>query len=153
MHRYIAKTKEYIKRFFLIDDTPHKVAAGFALGVFWGIMPGEGVGTTLLTAYLLRFNRLSATAGVLASNMWTTFIVLPLAAIAGGFAFHVSPESLTSSFWSTYNLGWKFFLTETIFLKILTPFFVGFFIVSIAIALFFYFLLYFVLKYNKVRFR
>jgi len=153
MRRYIIKTKKYIKQFFLIDDTPHKVAAGFALGVFWGIMPGEGVGTTLITAYFLRFNRLSATAGVLASNMWMTFVVLPLAAIVGGFAFNISPESLMSSFWDTYDLGWKHFFTETIFLKILTPFFVGFFIVSVAIASLFYFLLYFLLKYKKVKFR
>ncbi|MCX6761888.1 MAG: DUF2062 domain-containing protein [Candidatus Moranbacteria bacterium] len=153
MHHYITKTKKYIKRFFLIDDTPHKVAAGFALGVFWGIMPGEGVGTTLVTAYLLRFNRLSATVGVLASNMWTTFFILPLAAIFGGLVFRVSPDFLINSFHETYDLGWKYFFTETIFLKILTPFFVGFFIVSIAIALFFYFLLYFLLKYKKVRFR
>ncbi|MFZ2188161.1 MAG: DUF2062 domain-containing protein [Candidatus Moraniibacteriota bacterium] len=150
---YITKTKQYIKQFFLIDDTPHKVAAGFALGVFWGIMPGEGVGTTLITAYFLRFNRLSATAGVLASNMWMTFVVLPFAVAVGGFIFRVSPEFLMNSFHETYGLGWKYFFTETIFLKILTPFFVGFFIISIVIALIFYFLLYFLLKYNKLKFR
>ena len=153
MSKYIQKTKTYIKRFFLIDDTPHKVAAGFALGVFWGIMPGEGVGTTLVTAYILSFNRLSATAGVLASNMWTTFFVLPLAAIFGGAVFRVSPKFLMNSFHETYDLGWKYFFTETIFLKILTPFFVGFFIVSAVIALFFYFLLYFILKYKKLKFK
>jgi uncharacterized protein (DUF2062 family) len=150
---YIAKAKEYIKRFFLINDTPHKVAAGFALGIFWGIMPGEGVATTLITAYFLRFNRFSATAGVLASNMWATFIVLPLAAITGGFLFNVNPQKLIDNFNATYELGWKYFFSETIFLKILTPFFVGFFIVSVAIALFFYFLFYFLLKYKKVEFR
>ena len=149
MRKILAK----FKKFFLIDDTPHKVAAGFALGVFWGIMPGEGVGTTLVTAYILRFNRLSATAGVLASNMWTTFFVLPLATIAGGFVFRVSPEFLMNSFHETYDLGWRYFFTETIFLKILTPFFVGFFIVSFAIALLSYLLVYFVLKYEKMRFR
>jgi uncharacterized protein (DUF2062 family) len=153
MSKYITKTKKYIKQFFLIDDTPHKVAAGFALGVFWGIMPGEGVGTTLVTAYFLRFNRFSATAGVLASNMWTTFIVLPLAATFGGLVFRVSPEFLMRSFRETYALGWKYFFTETIFLKILTPFFVGFFIVSISISLFFYFLLYSLLKYRKIKFK
>ena len=151
MHRYIAKAKEYIKRFFLIDDTPHKVAAGFALGVFWGIMPGEGIGTTLITAFFLRVNRFSATAGVLASNMWMTLAVLPLATVAGGFIFQVNPEFLVSAFWSNYQLDWKSFFTETTIFKILTPFFVGFFVVSIAIALFCYFLLYFMLKYSKIK--
>ena len=153
MQHFIQKTKKYVKQFFLIDDTPHKVAAGFALGVFWGIMPGEGVGMTLLTAYILRLNRLSATAGVLASNMWMTFVVLPFAVSVGGFIFRVSPEFLMNSFHETYGLGWKYFFTETIFFKILTPFFVGFFIVSIAIALFFYVLLYFPLKYKKIKFK
>ena len=153
MHHYITKTKIYIKQFFLIHDTPHKVAAGFALGVFWGIMPGEGVATTLITAYILRFNRFSATAGVLASNMWMTFVVLPLATMTGGFLFNIKPQELVDNFNATYALGWKYFFSELIFLKILTPFFVGFFIVSISIALFFYFLLYFLLKYEKVRFK
>ena len=122
MNRYIAKTKGYITRFFLINDTPHKVAAGFALGLFWGIMPGEGVGTTLITAYFLRLNRFSATAGVLASNMWMTVVVLPFAAFIGGLIFRVSPEFLINSFWETYELGWMYFFTKTIVLKILMPF-------------------------------
>jgi uncharacterized protein (DUF2062 family) len=153
MNRHIQKTKKYLRQFFLIDDTPHKVAAGFALGLFWGIMPGEGVGTTLITAYFLRLNRLSATAGVLFSNMWMTVVVLPFAAIVGGFIFRVSPEFLIDIFWETYGLGWRHFFSETIILKILTPFFTGFFVVSISIALFFYFLLYFMLKYKKLRFK
>lgn len=153
MHRQIIKIKKYIKQFFLIDDTPHKVAAGFALGLFWGIMPGEGVATTLITAYFLSFNRFSATAGVLASNMWMTLVALPFATAVGGFIFRVSPKLLIESFHETYGLGWKYFFTETIFLKILTPFFAGFFVVAISIALVFYFLLYFVLKYKKMRFR
>ncbi len=147
------KIKTYIKKFFLIDDTPHKVAAGFALGVFWGIMPGEGVATTIITAALLRFNRLSATAGVLASNMWATFIVLPLAATVGGFFFNVNPKLLIQNFNETYQLGLKYFFTETIIVEILTPFFVGFLTVSISISLFFYFTLYFLLKYRKIKFK
>ena len=70
MKKLWRKIKNGVKKFFLIDDTPHKIAGGFALGVFWGIMPGEGVATTLITAVLLRLNRLSATAGVAMSNMW-----------------------------------------------------------------------------------
>lgn len=147
------KIKNFITKFFLIDDTPHKIAAGFALGVFWGIMPGEGVGITLITASLLRFNRLSATSGVLASNMWTTFIILPLAATVGGFFFNVSPEFLIKSFNETFHLGFKYFFTETVIIKILTPFFVGFLVVSVLISVFFYLGIYFLLKYEKLKFK
>lgn len=147
------KIKDFIKKFFLIDDTPHKVAAGAALGIFWGIMPGEGVATTLVTATILRFNRLSATAGVLATNMWTTAVILPLAAFAGGFLFKVNPSILINNFKSTYHLGLKYFFTEAIFTDLLIPLLVGFLVVSVAISLVFYFLLYFLLKYHKIRFK
>lgn len=147
------KIKELIKKFFLIDDTPHKIAAGAALGIFWGIMPGEGVATTLITATILRFNRLSATAGVLGANMWTTIVVLPLAAVAGGFLFKVSPTVLINNFKSTYHLGLKYFFTEAIFTDLLLPLIVGFFIVSIIISLAVYFLLYLWLKYKSIRFK
>jgi len=147
------KIKNFIKKFFLIDDSPHKVAAGAALGIFWGIMPGEGVATTLITASILRFNRLSATAGVLAVNMWTTFLIVPFAATVGGFLFNTNSQTLINNFKATHNLGWKYFFTETIFTNLLLPLIVGFLIVSLAIALAFYFLLYFLLKYHKIRFK
>lgn len=153
MNKTLDKVKNFIKKFFLIDDSPHKVAAGLALGVFWGIMPGEGLAATLITASILRFNRLSATAGVMAVNMWATVVILPLAAIFGGFLFKVNPEILTINFKSTYDLGIKYFFTETIFTDLLLPLVIGFLIISMAISLAFYFLFYFLLKYRKVKFR
>lgn len=153
MNKTTTKVKTFIEKFFLIDDSPHKVAAGLALGIFWGIMPGEGLATTLITASILRFNRLSATAGVLAANTWTTVIILPLAAFGGGFLFKVNPELLIHNFKSTYSLGLKYFFTETIFTGLLLPLIVGFLIISVSISLIFYFLFYFLLKYKKVRFK
>lgn len=147
------KIAEFIKKFFLIDDSPHKVAAGAALGIFWGIMPGEGVATTLVTASILRFNRLSATAGVLAVNMWTTFLIMPLAATVGGFLFHINPKTLIHNFQTTFHLGWRHFFSETIFTDLLLPLIIGFIIVSALISLLFYFLLYFLLKQKKIRFK
>ncbi len=81
------RIKIFFKKFFLINDTPHKIAAGAALGIFLGIVPGEGVMTTLVLASLFRFNRAAALIGVLATNMWTTLAVLPLAAGVGSFLF------------------------------------------------------------------
>ena len=147
------KIKVFIKKFFLIDDTPHKVAAGAALGVFWGIMPGEGVITTLVTSALLRFNRLSATAGVLADNMWKNLLVLPLAAFVGGILFRISSGQLIENFKSTYMMGIGNFFNFTIIFQIVVPLLVGFIITALIIALAFYFLLYFLLKYKKIKFK
>ena len=151
--RIIKKIKSFFLRFFLIDDTPHKIAAGAALGVFWGIMPGEGVGTTIITATIFRFNRFAATSGVLATNFWTTFFILPIAAIMGGFFFKINPAVLIEDFKNTYQLGIKYFFSESIFSSLIFPLLVGFLITSLAISLFVYVVLYFLLKYRKVRFK
>jgi uncharacterized protein (DUF2062 family) len=153
MPHYIKRAKEKIKQFFLIDDTPHKVAAGFATGIFFGMMPSEGPLTAFLVSSLLRFNRLSAMSGVFSCNAWSTLVVLPLATTVGGFIFQVSPQVLVDGFKEAYALGFKYFFTKVIFFDILTPFFVGYFIVSFSIAFSFYFSLYLLLKYKKVRFK
>ena len=81
------------RKFFLINDTPHKVAGGAALGTFLGIVPGEGVLITLLLSSLTRLNRLAALAGVGATNMWTTVLTLPVAAFFGGWIFRIDPHN------------------------------------------------------------
>jgi uncharacterized protein (DUF2062 family) len=144
------KIKKFFKQFFLINDTPHKIAGGGALGMFLGIVPGEGVLTTLALASIFRLNRLSATAGVLSTNMWTTFIVLPGAAAIGGFLFDTSGKELIKEFDQTYHLGLKFFLSKAILLDVALPLLVGFFIIAGSISLSFYFLLYYLLKTKKV---
>lgn len=151
--KVFTRTKKFIKKFFLIDDSPHKIAAGAALGIFMGIVPGEGVISTLVLATLLRFNRLSATAGIFAANMWTTLLVLPLAAITGGFLFGVSPQTLTANFYETYNLGLSYFFSKLILFELVLPLMVGYILSALAISLIFYFLLYFLLKYKKVSFK
>lgn len=147
-----AKFKRFIDKFFLINDTPHKIAAGAALGIFLGIVPGEGVLTTILFSSLFKLNRLAAIIGVGATNMWTTVLLLPFAAAAGGLLFGVSPDYLISQFNQTYHLGLKFFLSKIILLDILLPLVTGFFIVAGAIALVFYYLLYFPLKKRNITF-
>lgn len=145
------KIKAFFLHFFTLKDTPHKIAAGFALGTFLGIVPGEGLATTLILATIFRINRASATAGVLATNMWGTVVVFPLVAIVGGFLFGSTPNHLTQQFEQTYHLGFRYFLSKVIFFDLALPLIVGFIIVAGAISLLFYFTLYFLLKYNKIK--
>lgn len=153
MNNVLQKIKVFIKRFFLIDDSPHKIAAGAALGIFLGIVPGEGVATALILASLFRLNRLSATAGVLATNMWTTVAVLPLAAGFGGYFFGIKSDTLIYNFNATYHLGWKYFLSKVILFDFFLPLTLGFLFAAATISLAFYFFLYFLLKYRKIRFK
>lgn len=137
-------------RFFAIKDSAHNIAAGAALGIFFGILPGEGVGTTLVFASLLRLNGAAATLGVLATNMWTTFVVLPMAVFTGSFLFGQTSASLYDHFYQTYNLGWKYFLSKVIFFDLALPLMCGYLLVSVAIALFFYLFVLIFLKYFKI---
>jgi uncharacterized protein (DUF2062 family) len=153
MNKFFLKTKTFIKKFFLIDDSPHKVAAGAALGIFLGIVPGEGVGATLLLSTLFRFNRLSATAGVLSINMWGTVLFLPFAAAVGGLLFGIDSSTLIQNFYDTYNLGIRFFFSKIIFFDLLLPLIVGFLVSAGIFSLAIYFLLYLLLKFKKLKFR
>lgn len=144
------KFKKFVNKFFLINDTPGKIAGGAALGIFLGIVPGEGLLTTLVLASLFRLNRMSATAGVLATNMWMTLVALPFAATVGGFLFKKGPSYLISEFNQTYHFGLKFFLSKAILLDIVFPLVVGFIIVAGTIAIVFFSLLYFPLKKRNI---
>ena len=147
------KLKKFFEKFFLINDTPGKVAGGAAVGIFIGIVPGEGVISTLLIASVFRLNRLAATAGVLITNMWMTLAVLPLAAYIGGVLFRVAPGQLMENFRATYDMGIGHFFNFTIFFELVIPLMVGFIIAAGIIALAFFFLLYFLLKYKKLKFK
>jgi len=61
-------------RFVRLRATPANIARGFAIGIFWGMFPLPGVQmlTAILTAALLRSNKLAAAAGTWLSNPLTT---------------------------------------------------------------------------------
>ena len=146
------RLRDYIKRFFLIDDTPHKVAGGAALGIFLGIIPGEGVLATLFFAYIFRLNRLAALAGVLAVNMWTTVFALPIAAAIGGLIFRIDPQTLSDDFHDSLNLGWQYLFSWNIFRETALPLIVGYVVLAGAVAILIYFaLLYILIKQKKLK--
>ncbi|HOX11123.1 MAG TPA: DUF2062 domain-containing protein [Candidatus Moranbacteria bacterium] len=147
------KIKNFLRHFFTLKDTPHNIAAGFALGVFLGIVPGGGPLTTLLVATFFNWNRASATIGVLASNLWTTLLILPMAATIGGFLFNTTPACLMREFNRTLDLGVQYFFSEIVFFDLALPLYVGFVIIGGIIALLSYLFFYLLLKYKKVAVR
>ena len=135
------KIKGFIDQFFLINDTPHKIAAGAAIGVLFGIAPGEGLATTLVMVSLLKFNRLSATLGVMATNMWSTLVVLPFAAAIGSYFFEIEEAYLVNQFYEAYQLGYMHLLN--VLVDIALPLLVGYLIIAGLSAFLVYLLLYF----------
>jgi len=132
--------KNFFKQFVGIDDTPHKIAAGAATGIFLGVLPGPGVTASIVFASILRINRLAAIAGAVATNHWTTIFMFPLAAAVGCFALGGSKANIVEQFNQAYGLGFKFLFSQNILFDIVLPLTVGFVAVSGAIALICYFL-------------
>lgn len=144
--------KTLIRKLFVIDDTPEKIAGGAALGMFLGMIPGEGIISTLLFSSLFRLNRLAATAGVLSTNMWMTLVILPPSALVGALIFGEDYQSLKNTFESSYHLGWAFFFSEIMFFDFTLPILVGFIVVAGAISVILYLSILYLLRKDKITF-
>lgn len=144
------KIKKFFLHFFTLKDTPHNIAAGFALGIFLGIVPSAGPLTVLVVASFLGFNKSSGLIGAIATNAWGTVVVMPIAATVGGFLFNTTPDNLIQQFNEAYSMGLSHVLTTVIFMDLALPMIVGLIIVSGVISIVSYFLLYLLLKHKKL---
>ncbi len=153
MKNFWQKIKKTFFKFFLINDTPQKIAGGAALGIFLGIIPGEGMTASIILASFFHLNRLAAVGGALATNMWTTFFILPAATFVGSFLFNKNSQELILNFKQNYHLiGYKVFLSKAIFFDLALPLMVGFLLVAGSISLVFYFVLLYLLKNHRIKF-
>jgi uncharacterized protein (DUF2062 family) len=81
---FISLKKAY-ERFIKIRGEPRNIALGFALGLFVGMSPTIGFQTPLaiLFAALLKWNKLSAAAGVWITNPITTPFIYGMTYVVG----------------------------------------------------------------------
>ncbi len=69
----ILKGKEQVRRVLGLNDTPHRTALAFALGVFIAFSPLLGFHFILaiISAWLFRLNRVAILFGAFVNNPWT----------------------------------------------------------------------------------
>ncbi|MDP3642334.1 MAG: DUF2062 domain-containing protein [Bacteroidota bacterium] len=73
-----SKLKTLTQKIFSIEDTPEKIARGFALGTFIGMTPFVGLHLfiSVLVARILNWNKIAAGIAVFHTNLFTgTFII------------------------------------------------------------------------------
>ncbi|MEI8011607.1 MAG: DUF2062 domain-containing protein [Candidatus Omnitrophota bacterium] len=124
----------YLK-LFRINDTPLKIALGFGLGAFLGIMPGVGPVTALVLAFLLKVNRASAVFASIIFNTWVSLIALLSAVRVGAIVMGLNYQDVYA--------GWKLLIRDFNWQKlfaasvhdILIPVIVGYFIISFLLAI------------------
>ena len=133
---WIEKIKNFFKLLYdklvKIDDSPQRIALGFGLGVFCGILPGTGPLASVAIAFIFRVNKIAALTASLLTNTWLSVVTF-LAAVKIGSA-------VSGVDWrDVYNTGkgiiqnfhWKD-VSSIPFAKILLPLGIGYFLVGLA---------------------
>lgn len=101
--------KNLIMKLVGIEDTPQKIALGFAIGVFWGIFPTVGIGTILsvIFASLFKANRISAIAGSLFGLPIFSLIYTIISIIIGGLILGEKWSDLILLIKEIRESGWR----------------------------------------------
>jgi uncharacterized protein len=88
-----------------LDDTPHRIALAFGIGVWLAFFPILGIHTILglLIAFLFRLNRPAILVGIYVSNPWTLAPLYMAGTVVGCEILGVSRAELTSVDWHLHG--------------------------------------------------
>jgi uncharacterized protein (DUF2062 family) len=148
------KIRDFLKFIYLkivkINDTPHKISLGFAVGIALGIIPGTGPLAALIFAILLKVNRASALLGSILVNTWFSIVTLIPAAKIGALLFDLNWYKIYTDWLIIfYSLHWQDLLKISI-CKIILPIISGYVIIALGSAVFSYILCRVILKINRI---
>ncbi len=109
-----------------VQDTPHRIALAFGLGVFIAFSPLLGIhtGLALGVAFLFRLSRVAILAGAWTNNPWTLAPMFMAGTALGCGLLGVSPESLEGIDWSLHGRAFYAALWEGL-RPLLLPFVIG----------------------------
>ena len=127
----------YIK-LFRINDSPQKIALGFGLGVFLGVLPGTGPIASLFLAMLFRVNRAGALLGCLLTNTWISVVAFLLSIKVGSVIMGLDWHSVHASYLQFIKDFHWISLLRLSALKVMLPVIIGYFAVSFVFAAFSY---------------
>jgi len=99
-----------------VDDTPHRIALAFGIGVWLAFFPILGIHTAmaLVIAQVFRLNRTAMIVGVYVSNPWTLAPLYMAGTIVGCALFGVSDEGLNAIDWRLHGRAFYHALFESL---------------------------------------
>ena len=114
-----------------VDDTPHRIALAFALGVFVGVSPLIGLHTViaLALAWIFGLNRLVTVSGAFVNNPWS---IIPIYTFSTWIGTVILGTDL-----KMYNVDWHKLTLGTLVSdleNLIWPFLLGTTIVGLAAA-------------------
>lgn len=132
------KSKKILKTLLGLNDTVHRTALAFALGILIGLSPLLGLQTLLglFIAFAFKLNRAAVLVGTLVNNPWTIPLIYSAEFLLGASLLGSARQTLS-------GLKWGSFFSLSAFEQIksiLLPLFVGYIPVGIGIAIGAYFI-------------
>lgn len=124
----------YLK-LFRIHDSPQKIALGFGLGVFAGIVPGTGPAASLALAFLFKVNRASALLGSILTNTWLSIVTFALSIKVGSAIMNLNWEEVKGS-WLEFirQPRWNELFSASV-AKIVLPVALGYLMIALCSAI------------------
>ncbi|TKJ33758.1 hypothetical protein CEE39_03490 [bacterium (candidate division B38) B3_B38] len=134
---FSGRGKKILKTLLGLNDTVHRTALAFALGIFIGLSPLLGLQTllALFIAFAFKLNRAAVLVGTLVNNPWTIPLIYPAEFLLGASLLGSPGHALS-------GLKWGSFLSLSVLEQIksiLLPIFFGYILVGIGIAIGAYF--------------
>ncbi|HOW42828.1 MAG TPA: DUF2062 domain-containing protein [Candidatus Omnitrophota bacterium] len=137
-NRLIRFFKALYLRLIRMNDSPQRIAIGFGLGAFLGILPGTGPLAALLLAAAFRVNKAAAFLGGLLTNTWLSFLTILLSIKVGSAIMHLQWQEVQSNWQEIVrNFHWAHLLDPTI-LKLILPVLLGYLVLAIGFGLLMY---------------
>ena len=125
-----------------IEDTPHRTALAFGVGVLIAFSPFLGIhmGIALIVAFLFRLNRVAILFGTYLNNPWTLAPIYLAGTSLGCLLLGVSSEGLDAIDWELTGAAFRQTLCLTL-RRYMWPFLLGNMLLGIVCGLRGYFIL------------
>jgi uncharacterized protein len=127
---------------FLLEDSPHRTALAFAIGIWIAFSPLLGIhtGLALAIAFLFRLSRAAMLLGAYVNNPWTIAPMYTAGTLLGSWLLGVSPSGVSRIAWQAE--GDAFYRSLWLGLQpYIGPYFLGNTVLGVLAAIPAYFLL------------
>jgi len=140
----------YLK-LFRINDSPQRIAIGFGLGVFVGVMPAMGPVLALCLAFIFKVNRAGALLGSVITNTWLSVVIFAISVKLGSLLTGTNSADVIAAWHAVIkDFRWAK-LAELAVSNLIMPVVLGYILISAVAGLITYLAAFLILKYTKGR--